>query len=269
MHITVMSYNIMTGAYGPYGLEGVARIIDAHKPDIVGLQEVNSGRRPIDWLNQTKWLGERLSMHYAFGPAEKNVMYHEKIREYGNALLSRFPIVRPEVRLLPTLYDEPNINMRQPRAILATILDLGDFYLNIFVTHWGLTVEQRLLQARETIEIVKGWQPNNPAILLGDLNALPGTQEIAMLNNTLGDALVSIPVEQRYTYPSGPFGSRTPNGWFGAIDYIYAVRGSTPLQAQVIYDDSLASDHNPVIAKLDVQAVAQPISSQVSVASKS
>src|SRR4051812_37331326 len=100
MQITIMSYNIMTGSYGAYGLEGIARIIEKYQPDIVGLQEVFSGRRPIDWLNQPRWLGERLGMEWAFGAAEKAVMYHDKIREYGNALLSRFPLVKLETRLL-------------------------------------------------------------------------------------------------------------------------------------------------------------------------
>jgi endonuclease/exonuclease/phosphatase family metal-dependent hydrolase len=258
MQISIMSYNIMTGTYGPYGLEGVARIIETYKPDIVGLQEVFSGRRSIDWLNQTKWLGERLGMFWAFGPAEKSVMYHEKIREYGNAMLTRFPIVRPEVRLLPTLHDEPNIHMRQPRAVLATLLDLGDFFFNVFVTHWGLTVEQRMMQARETAEIVSGWQPENPAVLMGDLNALPDTAEIAMLDERFGNALNLVPEEKRYTYPSGAEGSRTPNGWYGCIDYVYAVRGSKPLETEIIYDESLTSDHNPLLVKMEVEAVSRP-----------
>jgi len=250
-----MSYNIMTGAYGPYGLEGIARIIEKHKPDIVGLQEVNSGRRPIDWLNQPRWLGERLGMEWAFGPAEKNMMYHEKIREYGNAVLSKFPLVRFEVRLLPTLYDEPNLNMRQSRAVLASIFDLGDFHLNVFVTHWGLTTEQRLLQARETAEIVNGWHPENPAVLVGDFNALPDTQEMQMLSSQFGDSLLLLTNEQRYTYPSGAEGTKTPNGWQGAIDYIFIVRGGKTLKAEVVYDDTLASDHNPIVAAIEVEAV--------------
>jgi endonuclease/exonuclease/phosphatase family metal-dependent hydrolase len=248
----------MVGAYGAYGLEGIARIVETHKPDIVGLQEVNSGRRPSDWLNQSKWLGERLNMEWAFGPAEKNVMYHEKTREYGNALISRFPIDRLEVRLLPGPSDEPNLNTRQPRAVLATILDLGEFQLNVFVTHWGLTIEQRVMQARETAEIAQGWHPENPAILVGDLNALPDSAEIAILREQFGDALATIPEEKRYTYPSGAEGTRTPNGWYGAIDYIFTVRGSKPLQAQIIFDETLASDHNPIMAKVEVEAVSKP-----------
>jgi endonuclease/exonuclease/phosphatase family metal-dependent hydrolase len=258
MQISIMSYNIMVGAYGPYGLEGIARIVEQQKPDIVGLQEVNSGRRPIDWLNQSKWLGERLNMEWAFGAAEKNVMYHEKIREYGNALLSSFPIVTLEVRLLPAPPEEPNQSMRQPRAVLATILNLGEFNLNVFVTHWGLTIEQRILQARETAEIVTGWHPENPAILMGDLNALPDAAEIAILNEKFGDALAILPNEKRYTYPSGAEGTRTPNGWFGAIDYVYAVRGSKAVHAEVIFDDTLASDHNPIMIKMEVEAVSKP-----------
>lgn len=257
MQISIMTYNIMTGSYGPYGLEGIARIIERHKPDFVGLQEVNSGRRPIDWLNQPKWLGERLGMQWAFGAAEKNVMYHERVREYGNAALGRFPIDRLEVRLLPTVHNEPRLNMRQPRAVLATIFDLGECKLNVFVTHWGLTEEQRMLQARETAEIVNGWHPENPAILVGDLNALPESEEIALLSSKLqADALISIPAEKRYTYPSGPEGYRTPSGWYGIIDYIYIVRGCQPLHAEVIFDDTFASDHNPIIATMEVSAVA-------------
>ena len=252
MLLTVMTYNVRSGTFNPLGLEGIARVIERHRPDVVGLQEINVDRYATGPYDQPRWLGDRLGMVSAFGASvqsyEKNVPSRRGY--YGNALLSRFPIRAYDVCRLP----RPSQELEQ-RTVLGVSLETPDgAAVNVFVTHWGLDPAERRLQADATIAYVEAWRPGPPVVLLGDFNAPPDAPEIATVRRLLDDAweAAAVPLDRRITFPSGPPGSTTPDGWSGAIDYVFVSRGVGIDRIEVAHDVGRASDHQPVVGRFRI-----------------
>jgi endonuclease/exonuclease/phosphatase family metal-dependent hydrolase len=171
--VRVMSYNLHFGfdVSGWSDLEGVARAIEASGAEVVGLQEVSRGWYVNGATDMLAWLQRRLRMPYArFAGASDAV--------WGNAVLSRFPIVAGEVVRLP----REGVPLR--RNALRVELDLGGGRrLRVVVTHLhhvegpdGARV--RLAQLPRVLELAAG----RPAtVLMGDFNAEPGSAEAALL----------------------------------------------------------------------------------------
>jgi endonuclease/exonuclease/phosphatase family metal-dependent hydrolase len=171
--VRVMSYNLHFGfdVSGWSDLEGVARAIEASGAEVVGLQEVSRGWYVNDATDMLAWLQRRLRMPYArFAGASDAI--------WGNAVLSRYPIVAGEVaRLL-----REGVPLR--RSALRVELDLGGGRrLRVVVTHLhhvegpdGARV--RLAQLPRVLALAAG----RPAtVLMGDFNAEPGSAEVALL----------------------------------------------------------------------------------------
>jgi endonuclease/exonuclease/phosphatase family metal-dependent hydrolase len=182
--VRVMSYNLHFGfdVSGWSDLEGVARAIEASGAEVVGLQEVSRGWYLNGATDMLAWLQRRLRMPYArFAGASDAI--------WGNAVLSRHPIVAGEVVRLP----REGVPLR--RSALRVELDLGGGRrLRVVVTHLhhvegpdGARV--RLAQLPRVLALAAG----RPAtVLMGDFNAEPGSAEVALLRAAgLADAFAA------------------------------------------------------------------------------
>lgn len=238
--------------FNPWGLEGIARIIKRHKPDVVGLQEINIYGYPTGPVDQPQWLAERLGMHAAFGPTRQfpEQVMRDQPGYTGNALLSRFPIQNFFTQELPKLADTPH---RQ--TLLGATVQTPDGPIAIVITHWAVDLVPHSAQAQATVQFAHSWQPDLPIILLGDFNALPDSPALATIRETFADAYerTHTPVDQLVSYPSGPKGSTTPDGWAGVVDYIFVGPEFTVEKIEVIYNESQRSDHNPVVAQIRLE----------------
>ena len=104
--LTVMTYNIHHGAGidGVLDLERIAVLIEKSGADVIGLQEVD---RHWDvrsnWVDQPAWFAQRLKMHYAYAANLDlpPVNPGEPRRQYGTAILSKYPIKDFTNTLLP------------------------------------------------------------------------------------------------------------------------------------------------------------------------
>lgn len=251
MQTTLLTYNIRIGTFNPWGLEGVARVIERLRPDIVGMQEVHVYANASGPVDQPRWLAERLGLQAAFGPARDVPprIVPRQVGQFGNAVLTRFPILAGETLLLP----RPTPNDEQ-RAVLGVAVETPAGPLNVFVTHWSLLPDHRALQATATVDFVKSWRAGAPAALLGDFNALPDAPEIAAVRAQLVNLweATGVPAEDRVSFPAGRKGLTTPDGWAGALDYIFIDSSLAARRIEVIHDETLASDHNPVLATVEV-----------------
>jgi endonuclease/exonuclease/phosphatase family metal-dependent hydrolase len=182
--VRVMSYNLHFGfdVTGWSDLEGVARAVEASGAEVVGLQEVSRGWYVNGATDMLAWLQRRLRMPYArFAGASDAI--------WGNAVLSRYPIVADEVVRLP----REGVPLR--RSALRVELDLGGGRrLQVVVTHLhhvegpdGARV--RLAQLPRVLDLAAG----RPAtVLMGDFNAEPGSAEVALLRAAgLADAFAA------------------------------------------------------------------------------
>jgi endonuclease/exonuclease/phosphatase family metal-dependent hydrolase len=171
--VRVLSYNLHFGfdVRGWSDLEGVARAIEATGAEVVGLQEVSRGWYVNGSTDMLGWLQRRLRMpHARFAGASDAI--------WGNAVLSRYPIVGAEVVRLP------REGVPLARSALRVGIDLGSGRrLDVVVTHLhhaegpdGTRV--RLAQLPRLLELAAG-RPGT--VLLGDFNAEPASAEIALV----------------------------------------------------------------------------------------
>ncbi|MDQ3788793.1 MAG: endonuclease/exonuclease/phosphatase family protein, partial [Actinomycetota bacterium] len=104
--VTVLSFNIHHGAGedGVYDLGRVADEIRRSGADVIGLQEVDRhyGARS-QWADQPAELAELLGMHvvYAANLDLEPPAAGQPRRQYGTAILSRYPILESQNTLLP------------------------------------------------------------------------------------------------------------------------------------------------------------------------
>ena len=231
--VRVMAYNIHQGfdTSGRLGMEALAQVIEAEAPDIVALQEVSRGWAIDGAFDMLPWLSRRLGMPYAWGPAADSV--------WGNAVLSRYPIVHAETHPMPN-----NDRLRLDRAFMVAVVDVGEGdRLTVIATHLHHPREGGAERTPQVRALLDYWDGAERTVLLGDLNALPGDPEMELLRQAgLVDAFEAAGVAPPgYTSPSDDPQRR--------IDYIWV---SEDLSAGAfVTRQSLASDHFAVAATID------------------
>ncbi|MFF4483425.1 endonuclease/exonuclease/phosphatase family protein [Streptomyces sp. CY1] len=237
--LRVATFNIHHGA-SPADvpdLERVARVIEDLRVDAIGLQEVDRYWKRSGFTDQPAWLAERLGMHHVFGanldldPEEPG----RPRRQYGTAVLSRGPIRSWTNTHLPL------VPGHEQRGLLQATLDVRGIRVEFAVTHLQHDDnKERERQAARIVELL-GSSPEH-TVLVGDLNATPGTPEIGILTGALDDVWPRAGSGDGFTYDALDPHAR--------IDFHLASRDLRPLTAQVVTADPEASDHLPVVSEL-------------------
>jgi endonuclease/exonuclease/phosphatase family metal-dependent hydrolase len=230
--LRILTYNIHhgRGTDGKLDLERIAKVIRDAKPDLVALNEVDKGVRRSDKVDQPKKLGELTGLTPLF---EKNINHEGG--EYGNAILSRFPIVKHKNYPLPSKYEGEQRGM-----LVATVKLPDDTDLHFAATHFDYRPAdiERLASARYVRKTIEADYPAAPFLLAGDFNASP-------------DSKVMKRVERFWTIvPTGPtFPAAEPRS---RIDYVCArpMEGWRVLEAKVL-EEPVASDHRPVLVVIE------------------
>lgn len=240
--VTVLTYNIWHDQEDwPARLNLMVEELDRLRPDVIMLQEVLQNE---NLPNQAATLAYRLGyedFHFVSVNAEGAP------KRYGNAILSRHPILETGERKL-----EPRNDYRT--AAYARI-DVGGRPVSVYSTHLhysgggpGTEVRQRQIEdLLDFIELTKG---DAPVVIGGDFNAKPDTAELELVTSRYGDAFAAV------VQPGDVTTLNTAKGHTARrIDYVYAGPELDPLRAEIVLDevgpDSLwASDHFGVLATL-------------------
>lgn len=227
--IRVMTYNIQygKGLDGIQDLNRIAEIIKESNADIIGLQEVERLSSRSNFINQTKFLAEKLNMYAVFSPALKIGTF-----QYGNAVLSRFPIIDAQKVSIKS--------QQEPRNILMTKIDLFGQEIVFISTHLGLSQAERLEHVNK---IITSLTPHNlPTILVGDWNSRPNSKEVQKIKAILNDNHQLAGSNKGYTFPSKQAEAR--------IDYIFTSSDIKVFNNQTI--KTYVSDHLPVISDIKI-----------------
>lgn len=247
MRVRIMSYNIhrAIGVDRRFRPDRIVRIAEHHGPDILLLQEVDEGAP----RSRERHLGRDLAE--ALGFAHFVVGHNVSLRKgrYGNATLSRYPILR-----------ERNIDLtigsRKRRGCQHTTVEIEKVRghphrLDLFNLHLGLLAQERVRQIgllARSGEFSK-LDPQQAAFVGGDFNDWRAllhpifteilqfgcaTQKGHSFDNTLR------------TYPSF-----SPRGGLDRIYYRGPVRALSSRTCRLKLS-RVASDHLPVIADFEL-----------------
>ncbi|MCG8543126.1 MAG: endonuclease/exonuclease/phosphatase family protein [Alphaproteobacteria bacterium] len=208
-----MTYNIHYGV-GTDGDVDLSRIVDIVKDaDIVALQEVDRYWDRTGNVDQLSFIQAKMPDHFvAWGP---NVDLHKDAtgsrgrlagsrRQFGNLILSRFPILSIRNHLLPRYGASRLMDMQ--RGALEAVVEAPGGALRIYCTHLCYLSElQRIAQVKKLLEIHAACAAEGPvfsghhltdpiwsaepgpssmpadAVLLGDFNIQPDSDAYKML----------------------------------------------------------------------------------------
>jgi endonuclease/exonuclease/phosphatase family metal-dependent hydrolase len=232
MHLRVMTYNIHSGfGLDGYDLHAIHRAIEHERVDLVALQEVDFGLRRTGYVNQARWLGDRLGLHAIAGGTRRQ-------GRYGNALLTRWPATFVMNHNL-TVWPQPG------RACLEVHLETPKGLLRCYATHLGLLPQERTVQVARLIdEIITEESRLAPSVLMGDFNTVPRSRVSGQLRGRFTDVFDAVGNGR-----SATFHARLPGVRF---DYIYVGPRLTPVACHVAANtwSQRGSDHLPLVASL-------------------
>lgn len=237
--LRVATYNIhkCRGLDGRIVPSRIARVLKEVDADVIALQEVlnRPGKTPTH--HQSEFIAAELEMHSCMGT-------NREFRggTYGNAILSRFPI-------LDFANHDISVAGREPRGCLRADIDLkGQLLLHLFNVHLGTSYRERREQARKlcTPELLLDPVWKGSRIVLGDFNEW--TRGLA--TRLLAKHFQSVKVEKKL-----PFLQTYPGFFpFLHLDHIYFEPG-LELKSMRLHRSRtalIASDHLPIIAEFVV-----------------
>jgi endonuclease/exonuclease/phosphatase family metal-dependent hydrolase len=227
--LRVMVYNIHQGldADRAMDLQAIADVIAAENPDVIVLNEVNRARASNGFVDTLSLIGHRLRMSYVFGPNYLD-------GQYGNALLSRYPVLEWD----NTHYHH---NSTEIRGLLRAVVQTGGGPLTFYATHLDHLSGPGNVRAEQVDEALARWSGAPRTVLLGDLNAQPDAPELqAIYQSGFVDVLAAAGQDDVFTYWD-PKSSRR-------IDFIFLTPDLSLNRAWVV--PSRASDHLPVLAEV-------------------
>ena len=234
--LRVMTYNIHhgEGVDQKFDLARIAKLITDAKADIVGLQEVDRGCERTEKRDLPAELAKLTGMTVRF---DKNIPHQGG--EYGNAVLTRFPIKHAKNTHLQSFANG------EQRGVQQLVLDVRGRDVLFMNTHLDARRDpaEREQSAGELREIVSTAGPM-PVILVGDFNASPNASSIAKIREFLSDAWTLVNQDPGFTIPVKKPSRR--------IDYVWITKSSIePLKLEVLVSE--ASDHLPIIAELRIK----------------
>jgi endonuclease/exonuclease/phosphatase family metal-dependent hydrolase len=232
--LTVASYNIhrCIGRDRQWHPGRIARVLQELDADIVGLQEVHSRSGGSKESYQMKYLADVMGFEAVAGTTML-----KSDAEYGNVLLSRYPVVN--VRRL-----DLSVPGHEPRGAVDADIQYGSKTVRIIVSHLGLGLIERRRQMKKLLATVET-DPSNVCVLLMDHNEwLPWGPVIRWCNERFCETR-----RAAKTFPAAfPI---------FALDRIWVqpAKALVAVERYISVLSKIASDHLPIRGKIDVDPI--------------
>jgi endonuclease/exonuclease/phosphatase family metal-dependent hydrolase len=234
--VRVMTYNIHVGVGMDKKLDllRIAGVINQQRPDLVGLQEVDRNVRRTENKDQIAALSTLTGMEFAFAP---NLDYQGG--KYGVAILSRFPIKESVHRMFE------NRRETERRGMLSTQIELDGRTINFVTSHLDYQYEDgRLFETEQLLKFLAGTK--GPLIVVADLNDVPEGSAYKLMRTVFADVWITSRAEgDGFSYPADSPLKRIDHIFYRSGDGIRAKKAWTVT--------TLASDHLPVVAELEIR----------------
>lgn len=219
----------MVNSAGMLDPEAIAAVIERQHADVVTLQEVTRGWLIAGATDEAEWLARRLHMSFAWSPAADS--------EFGNLLLSRYPIVSSQAVPLPYV-DGP-----QHRSFVVANIDIGDgTVVRVIGAHLESNTARTHRTQVETMLAYAGSQ--QPTIIAGDMNMQPTEPDVPLFG------AAGFHSAQDTTGNSALSSATNPNFPGDRVDWIFGTKDVTFSDFHIVAAD--ASDHRPLEATATV-----------------
>lgn len=236
MQVRLMSYNTQ------HCLNYVTREIDFDimtetikncKADIIGMQEMrNIGQDEKEYKDQAGIIAKELGFNYYFAEAIK----FRGVNPYGNALISRYPILEAETIMIPDPDPKTGDRYYETRCVLKAKLDVGGG-LWVIVTHIGLNDDEAVNAVKTIMDNLEG----EKCVLMGDFNMQPQNPIFNPIKEAMFDTSSLIEGEI-FSFPSDKPKIK--------IDYIFTSNDLKVLSADI--PQVVSSDHCPHLADIEL-----------------
>lgn len=168
----------------PQRRQVILRELQALQPDAIALQEVI--QKP-HVRNQAAWLARRLGYDYQFVSTDPP----GRLKRYGNALLTRRPVLARGERLLAPLTDY--------RTVAHVRIDVEGQPVNVYATHLNERSDERgsrirAEQVADLLTFIATTSGDAPVVIAGDFNALVDASDLSALRQRYGDSYGSVHV---------------------------------------------------------------------------
>ncbi len=278
-------------------LQGLAQKINQYDPDVLLLQEIETGSKRAAFVDMMQWLLDNTKLNYGVYASQWKVR-HIPSRGMGKmnsgvAIMSKYPLQNAERIALPLMQTQDPLTrfFYLRRGILTADLVLPDDTVAVVVTHLsaydkeGLRLKQLKILKNVADSLVR---LRGKTIVGGDLNTVPpGTQKLKNFDDAVckdddfieddytgeteflapfyRDYREVIPLEE-YRLNEAKYYSHTVNGrgfWNRRLDYLFSNLWWT--DGMVHQDESTGgmqtmplSDHAPVTGTLRLKPPASP-----------
>ncbi|MCB5203616.1 endonuclease/exonuclease/phosphatase family protein [Neorhizobium sp. T786] len=236
--LKILSYNVHSciGTDRKLDCARIAEVIADIAPDIIGLQELDVGRRRTGGADQAHTIASVLNMDFHFHAA-----LHVAEERYGDAILTTLPMNYVKGDMLPSSGEQ--------RGALWTEISIDEKAVQVFNTHLGLRNKDRVTQM--TTLLGPSWMgspacADKPLILIGDLNSIRRSASYRLVAQHMKDVQLQSGGPPRATFPS-----RYP---LMRLDHIFVSKEIEVLDVEVFSTPLArrASDHLPLLATVRI-----------------
>jgi len=214
---------------GRTSIKRIGNVLSGLDGDILALQEIFADC--ASHAGQVEALASELGLKDAFGCTR-----HHRGRPYGNAILTRWPIIESRDMDISWMH-------RERRGCIRADLKTPRGILHVFNIHMGTSYFERrhqirsLLSSRQLYENISG-----PRILVGDFNEWIKGLTTRMLSQKFESLNLELHVRRRRSYP----------GFLPLmhLDHMYFERPLSVDKVELVRTrlSKIASDHLPLVA---------------------
>ena len=217
-----IDYSLFVGALSAFGA------------DIVALNEVRNKGAADEYDDQTAILAEGADYPYRYFAKATEL---GEGNPYGNAILSRYPIISAEAVPIPDPDPRGYDGYYETRCVGRAVIDVGGVPLTVLSVHFGLNPDERENAVATILSLIT---PER-CVLTGDFNSHPDDEIIAPIFARMTDA-ASVFEREKYSFPSDDPKEK--------IDFIFVSPDIKVAAADI--PAAVISDHRPHTATVEL-----------------
>jgi len=230
--IKVLSYNIKFSLQIDKAIQELKTLEGLQDADIILLQEMNE--------HSTSKIAHALGYNYVYFPI---VFYTKYDRNFGNAVLSKWPIVAEEKIIFPNL----QFGNGTRRAATSVIIQMEDMKIRAISAHLATIMlpKKQKLEQIDSLLSYNALDQNDYQIVGGDYNTLTGEE---------ADYVINAYKEKNYVWASqkiGPTGAYFKGFLKPWNDHIFTKGFKVVASGKA--DNITASDHYPIWVELQIE----------------